>query len=686
MQVDISQKHNRKLQQMYGGELFTKQPGDRVINLSNCEIDDDLLSIFDLGMNCHLKTKYDKNRTKIELEKLNTSITNYVKNEKLEFVDEERFKTELKRFGLREQNNFSRDLITKQQYEKIKNFNKNSEIITRKADKSNTFVIMNMNDYEEKISSVLTDTSKFLKISKDPSNTIKSDINNIISIINSQSKCDIPKLSGHFVPGYMYGNPKIHKCLQNPPIRPIVSQVGTVTYTTAKFINKLISPYMNRKYMVESTFEFMEITKTIRNPKLLASLDVESLFTNVPVAETINIILESAYNHETMTAPAIPKEMLRKLLVICTTMTPFKAPNGDLYQQINGVSMGTPLGPTMANFYMSHLENEIFEKNPSLKPQVYCRYVDDIFLVLNNFHELQNLNKAFEHNSVLSFTHEIETKKKIPFLDVHISRNNESVTTGVFTKCTSSGDCLNYNSICPDRYKTSVIKNFLYRAYAICSSWSLFHQEVTRIRQVLCNNNFPSHIVEKEIDKFISRKLVNIGNQPNENSEEVVALYYQNQMTSRYKQEEAYLRRIVENNVQTKSENYKLKLNIYYRNKKLKSLFIKNNPHKTNEIYNVVYKYTCNEVPCNEAQLCYIGHTTTTIKDRFRQHTSIKKHHREHHDSNITGKHMLPNVTVLQKCNDRRDLIIMEALMIKEFKPVINIQTDDFNRTLKIFQ
>jgi len=637
-------------------------------------------------MNCHLRAKYGRNKTKIELGKLNSSIANHVYMERLKFVDEDRFKTELKRYGLRDHKDFTKDLITKQQYEKIKHFNKNSEIITRKADKSNTFVIMNMEDYEGKINSVLEDTTKFLKIKKDPTSSIKSDINNIITIINSQTNCNLQKLSGHFVPGYMYGNPKIHKSIQDPPLRPIVSQVGTATYSTAKLINKLISPYMKKQYMVESTFEFMEIAKTIRSPKLLASLDVENLFTNVPVFETIEIILKSVYDHDTITAPSIPKEMLKKLLIICTTMTPFKAPNGDLYQQINGVSMGTPLGPTMANFYMSHLENSLFENNPSLKPPIYCRYVDDIFLVLNNFSELENLNRTFELNSVLRFTHEIESRKKIPFLDVLISRTAETVSTEVFTKTTSSGECLNYNSLCPDRYKTSVIKNFLYRAYAICSSWSLFDQEMTRIKQLLCNNNFPSFLVEKEIEKFINRKFRKTNNdQSNNNQKEVIPLFYQNQMTSNYKQQESYLRKIIENDVKPASDNYELKLNIFYRNRKLKSAFIKNNPHRSEENFNVVYKYSCDQVPCNEAQLCYIGHTTTTIKDRFRQHNSIKKHYRDHHNSNITGKQMIPNVSILRRCNDRRDLIILEALMIKEFKPVINIQADDFNRTLKIF-
>jgi len=46
---------------------------------------------------------------------------------------------------------------------------------------------------------------------------------------------------------------------------------------------------------------------------------------------------------------------------------------------------------------------------------------------------------------------------------------------------------------------------------------------------------------------------------------------------------------------------------------------------------------------------------------------------------------MLPYVKILAKNNNREDLAITEALLIKKLQPLINIQTEDFNRTLKIF-
>ena len=131
-------------------------------------------------------------------------------------------------------------------------------------------------------------------------------------------------------------------------------------YEIVQALNKIISPYMPKEHMIESTNEFIAICRTVRNPKCLASLDVESLFTNVPVHETIAIILENVYDNTNMRPPSIPRVIMKELLAICTTKCPFRDPNGNLFVQGDGVSMGSPLGPTLASFYMCKLENDAF--------------------------------------------------------------------------------------------------------------------------------------------------------------------------------------------------------------------------------------------------------------------------------------------------------------------------------------
>ena len=88
--------------------------------------------------------------------------------------------------------------------------------------------------------------------------------------------------------------------------------------------------------------------------------------------------------------------------------------------------MGSALGPTFANFYMCELENKIFDVYPNSKPLFYIWYVDDICLIVDQFHCLKQLSELLERHSVLKFTHEIEINKKIAFLDVLIDRNDSN--------------------------------------------------------------------------------------------------------------------------------------------------------------------------------------------------------------------------------------------------------------------
>ena len=88
-----------------------------------------------------------------------------------------------------------------------------------------------------------------------------------------------------------------------------------------------------------------------------------------------------------------------------------------------------------------------------------------------------------------------------------VTGTGHNITTSIFTKPTTTDECLNYDSLCPDRYKITAVKNFLHRAYSICSSWELFHDELRRIKHVVINNNFPNYIIDKQIIKFINEKI-----------------------------------------------------------------------------------------------------------------------------------------------------------------------------------
>ena len=183
------------------------------------------------------------------------------------------------------------------------------------------------------------------------------------------------------------------------------------------------------------------------------------MFTNVQVDETINIILSNVFEHPTIPPPKISKHILKELLIICTKEVPFITPRGDLFVQKEGVAMGSPLGPTFANYYMGHLENNVL-CNSNVRPRIYGRYVDDIFLQVSDVNQLLALKKSFEDNSVLKFTYELNVNDKLPFLDVLVDSSGDNFKMEVYHKPSIRGVCLNGISNCPENHKKSTISNY----------------------------------------------------------------------------------------------------------------------------------------------------------------------------------------------------------------------------------
>ena len=162
----------------------------------------------------------------------------------------------------------------------------------------------------------------------------------------------------------MYGLPKVHK--KNNPMRPTCSALGTSTYELGKFVCNIIKPAsFNNKFDtdLDNTFNFVNQIKDIKlEGKKMVSFDVRSLFTNIPIKKTIKVCLDRIYLGDPSNKPYIPEKVLEKLLQMCVCDNTFIF-NNTVYQQIDGVAMGSSLGPLLANIYMAHLEEEHFLKN-----------------------------------------------------------------------------------------------------------------------------------------------------------------------------------------------------------------------------------------------------------------------------------------------------------------------------------
>ena len=112
----------------------------------------------------------------------------------------------------------------------------------------------------------------------------------------------------------------------------------------------------------------------------MCSFDVCSLFTNVPLDETIQICLTKLYSLPD--PPTLPRTVLKDLLEFATKKSHFIF-DGQYYDQIDGVAMGSPLGPVLANIFMCHFE-ESWLTNNQFRPSIWFRYVDDTFSLFDS--------------------------------------------------------------------------------------------------------------------------------------------------------------------------------------------------------------------------------------------------------------------------------------------------------------
>ena len=112
--------------------------------------------------------------------------------------------------------------------------------------------------------------------------------------------------------------------------------------------------------------------------------------------------------------------------------------DGKVYKQVDGVCMGSPLGPVIANVFMVALEEEIAPKLQPIMP-MGRRYVDDTFTFVKKNCITEVVQKINSFHPNIKFTHEIERDKKIAFLDVLLSRKDDGgLDTSVYRKPTTT--------------------------------------------------------------------------------------------------------------------------------------------------------------------------------------------------------------------------------------------------------
>ncbi|KAL9972990.1 hypothetical protein ACROYT_G019392 [Oculina patagonica] len=188
-------------------------------------------------------------------------------------------------------------------------------------------------------------------------------------------------------------------------------------------------------------------SRSVNDDDVLVSYDITALFTNIPVDETIQILADKAFTNDWFNKThglQLKKEQLIELLEVAVNDQLFQL-DGKLYEQIDGVAMGSPLGPLLANTFMCSLEEKLQEDGQM--PSYYKRYVDNTLAIMPGLQAatsfLEVLNS--KHPS-LTFTMETSTDNTLLFLGMKISKNGTNLIGNVYRKPTNTGLYLHYDS------------------------------------------------------------------------------------------------------------------------------------------------------------------------------------------------------------------------------------------------
>lgn len=664
--------HNKKIKQLLTPlkqQLGINLNNDWFINLTNINIPDESKWLLSMGKKFALPThKHNINiintiadfehcfsftKTEKEKEKARTFLTHqlqsYMRNHHVKHIDRFILKTYQDTLNLLKRHK--------------------DDIIITNSDKGNRTVLMYKAEYISKMNELLDDKATYKRSRTDPTEKLMRKNNTIINDLHNNKHIDTyTKLkltcSAANAP-QLYGLPKIHK--PEIPMRPISASFALPAYHLSKFIGTILNNLTSTKHNIKNSTHLKEDLQTIdiEETDLLISLDVVSLFTNIPIHLATKIVLkkwDTIKNHTN-----IPKNNFMKILDFCLKDNNYFCFDNNTYIQNYGMPMGNPLSPTIATIVLDDLIDYTLDnlKSQNIEIKYITKYVDDFFAIIKQ-KDKQTILKEFNYyHNKLKFTMEEEENNKINYLDVTIHKINNSLVTNWFTKDISSGRIINYYSNHDPIQKKNTVKNFI-RTVLNISDKIFIKENIIKLKTMLTKNNYPIKYIDKLI-KIITNEH-KTKNTPTNNNETInniekqvtpfATLPYLTTITNR---------KNLTNLINTEAVKIASK-----PNKTLNELF-SHQKTKTNKQkqHNVVYQIKCKG---NDQQQCngiYVGQTKRQLEVRIKEHkrtvdtrtttTALSQHA-------IDNKHYFDfeNIKILERESKTNKRLTLESLHIKK--------------------
>ena len=394
-----------------------------------------------------------------------------------------------------------------------------TEINIKKADKGTTTVVMNTQDKINEGKVQLDNGDHYRPLATpmvvDTNRKVQQLINDLyhgnhIDEMTKKWLCQTPNPPR--IPEF-YTLTKIHKPI--PVGRPIISGCEGPTEKLSSFVDKLLQPIaQQQKSYLKNTTDFINFIEKTKVPAdaVLVSMDVTSLYTNIPQEEGIQTVC-TAYETFYKNEPPIPTRLLEQALRLILQENSFQF-TGKNYLQTHGTAMGTKMAVAFANIFMSKVETDILSQS-AFKPLVWKRYIDDIFSLwtINRDEIKQFIEQANNHHPTIKFTAEI-SEMETTFLDTTIYKgirfqHDALLDVRTHFKPTETFQYTHFSSSHPPGVKKGFIKGEALRLLRTNSSKELFEEKIKNFKSHLTERGYPENLIITTLSEVIfeDRKL-----------------------------------------------------------------------------------------------------------------------------------------------------------------------------------
>ncbi|XP_023234101.1 uncharacterized protein LOC111633722 [Centruroides sculpturatus] len=473
------------------------------------------------------------------------------------------------------------------------NFLKTNNLSIIKADKTDQLIIIDNNNLQQKTIEQINNIN-YIKLNNNPYEDIKKELINLVKNIYANN--NLSENNKNYILNFKNNRtPKLNIRLKThkneEKFRPLVDFKFSILYNLEQYIKQQLTSIDLSKYTVKNADDVINRLLKIQksNTDTLISLDVKNMYPNIKWK-----LIE-----ESLTMLNVDKTLIN-LIHFAYTRNYFQA-NTNFYRQVDGISMGSKMGPKLAELAMINIDEKI-NNIPGIK--LVMRYADDYLIIYNNRITNDNtiLNTANKFNENIQFDIEIENNKKINFLDITIMNTLNNFSFITYKKPCNVNKTINYYSHVPEYIKRNI-----------------YTMELKNIYTRISDNKWQKIKIKELETKFL------LNDYPKSKLNTWQKQYWENRFNTKYKSDKKYktfpyIKNIFEGcNKSLKKDNISLAPSL--TNKISHSIHYDINKQHNNKLnalktIGTVYKLECN---CQNPKT-YIGETGRSLETRIKEH------------------------------------------------------------------